>query len=72
MSAKRGPEGIPLRQQPRWGQDEVMSLLARVQSHEDLKDTSLWIPVTNTATDMISALGMGQARIAQVGSFFCD
>jgi hypothetical protein len=32
-----------------------MSLLTGVQSYEDLKDTSLWVPVANTAMDMISA-----------------
>jgi hypothetical protein len=52
MSAKRGPEAIPLRQ-PQVREDE-MSLLAGVQSYEDLKDTSLWVPVTNTAMNMIS------------------
>jgi hypothetical protein len=31
-----------------------MSVLAGVQGYGDLEDTSLWVPVTNTAMDMVS------------------
>ena len=70
---------MPLRQPPS-GEDET-SLLAGVQSYEDLKDTSLRVPVTNTAMEyMISAQAYNlsetpQARrigISRKEDPFCD
>ncbi len=35
------------------GENETL-LLARVQGYKNLKDTSLWVPVTYTAMDVFS------------------